>query len=151
MHLSLKGIKEFIIVAWPFCLLIAGLPAVLWYASYFSNSAAIEVPEPPSWIYSKTVLEQETKVSAPAKLALLKDPFRFQIQKKEKVVVEERPISIKLSMVIINQRHKICRINGKFYHEGEQGPEFQVERIEEDRVLVKVKGKKRWVNISGTT
>jgi len=72
----------------------------------------------------------------------VKDPFYLPDLQSD---TEERLPQLRLSMIIINKRHKMCRVNGRLYREGESGPDFLVKFIGEQGVLVERKGKGQWL------
>ncbi|NPA94080.1 MAG: hypothetical protein GXO58_01485 [Thermodesulfobacteria bacterium] len=77
--------------------------------------------------------------------AKARDPFLLSTRPEEPV--KDLP-QLKLTMIIVNNRHKMCKVNGKLYREGEKGPDFLVKFIGEEKVLVEREGKGQWLFLS---
>ncbi len=76
------------------------------------------------------------------KYPALRDPF--VLPQRAKIADEPLP-QLRLTMIIINSRQKMCKVNGRLYAEGESGPDFKVSFIGESGVLVERKGKEQWL------
>ncbi len=90
------------------------------------------------------LLSEDPSATAPL-YAQIRDPFLVP-----NVSVDGQEIlpELQLSMIIINKRHRMCKVNGKLYFEGDKGPDFQVKIIEEDKVLVERRGRGQWLSLA---
>ncbi len=87
------------------------------------------------------LLSEDPSSSSPI-YAEVRDPF---LVPNVSVDGQEVLPELQLSMIIINKRHRMCKVNGKLYFEGDRGPDFQVKIIEEDKVLVERRGRGQWL------
>ncbi len=127
------------------------------FGTLFTFILVLKAPKPylesielPVWNFQENIhLSENKKEKTFLKEALVsKDPFKFDIEKPTKAQKALPPL--KLSMIIINKRHKICKINGQIYTEGENATDFSVKRITDEKVLVERSGKREWLYLSKT-
>jgi type II secretory pathway component PulC len=76
-----------------------------------------------------------------------RDPFIRYGQKDEKKTEDVRPVSVKISGIIADDRKAVAIINGNFYRVGDRVDEFRVLAISNERVLLEHKGKKYYFGI----
>ncbi len=147
MSMSIEYVKKSILQAAPVTCLVIGSIVVI-YASLWvrpiSNIANEQITADslgmlPQDMIPRSFLGTHKHLS----YANVKDPFELS-QLDTGAKAEELP-QLKLTMIIINKRHKMCKVNGKLYTEGEKGPDFQVKYIGEEKVLIERQGRGQWL------
>jgi len=146
MHVAVGTFRKNILNAFPVICFMVGT-ALAVYAAFFSIKANISSPN----VASLNINELETvilKAPSPkkyqtlARFPALRDPF--VLPQRAKVADETLP-QLNLTMIIINSRQKMCKVNGRLYTEGQSGPDFKISFIGESGVLVERKGKEQWL------
>ena len=144
MHMTEDFVKKNVLLGLPAICLIVGAALALYVAffSYRPRLSTIEVTsfdikELETVAYNMPALKKHTRT-----FSALRDPFL--LPDMEMVAEEPLPL-LRLTMIIINENRKMCKVNGKLYREGEAGPDFKVSFIGEDGVLVKRRGKEQWL------
>ncbi len=144
MSLSVDFLNRFLAKGTPVIVLIVGIILIAGAGVYLKpkepavlhiDSLNHDIPSFPNNI-TKVIKKQSHLYAS------IKDPF---VLKELEVEPAEALPQLKLTMIIVNNRHKICKLNGRLYQEGEKGPDFLVKSIEEEKVLIERKGKGQWL------
>ena len=147
MSLSVASIKQLIVLATPALLLTIGSIIILVIGlSSQDKEPFLDQSEPLNIELPYIDPDITRKIKRPENLyAQARDPFVLSTRPEEPV--KDLP-QLKLTMIIVNNRHKMCKVNGKLYREGEKGPDFLVKFIGEEKVLVEREGKGQWLFLS---
>ncbi len=147
MSFSVRAVRKNVLPAAPGICLVLGVMVAVYFAlcrgkegntSQVSISAVILEKLP-----VEVTLEPLRHVGKPRMYANVKDPFVSP--EMEAIADAEELPQLRLTMIIIDKRHKMCRVNGKLYTEGEKGPDFLVKFIGEEKVLIERRGRGQWL------
>lgn len=146
MHVAPGAFRKNIPNALPVICFVVGT-ALAVYTAFFTVKPGVSPPT----VAPLNINELETvalkaaslnKHETIARYPALSDPF--VLPQRAKIADEPLP-QLRLTMIIINTRQKMCKVNGRLYTEGESGPDFKVSFIGESGVLVERKGKEQWL------
>ncbi len=147
MHVTTGTFRKNILNALPVICFMAGTALAVYAAFFLSAKPRVSPPQ----VASLNINELETvtlkasflkKHQTISRYPALRDPF--VLPQRAKIADETLP-QLRLTMIIINSRQKMCKVNGRLYTEGESGPDFKVSFIGESGVLVERKGKEQWL------
>ncbi len=144
MHLSIKKFK-IASTLFPTILLVIGLTLAFYFAFLKAKHTKLDVVLAPAWHFKQDIINSSQTNEVHANLVIARDPFMPSNLKKSAKKVTP---NLKLSMVIINKRHKLCKINDKFYKEGDYGPDFIIKNITEEKVLIERQGTLTWLYLT---
>ena len=147
MSFSVNVIKRTILPAAPAMGLILGTVIAVYLALWTGKEGSTS-QEPISVGVLETLpvgvtFDSIKHVQKTGVFASVKDPF--VLPKTEDIADAEELPQLRLSMIVINKRHKMCKVNGKLYAEGEKGPDFQIKFIGEEKVLIERRGRGQWL------
>ncbi len=147
MSSAIANIKKVILFSVPAIFLVIGSLVTVYLALWTHPNTTTDLEQIPTGILSGLPSSLDLRPfylnTKPPVYAQIRDPFVIPELTKEPEI-EELP-QLKLTMIIINKRHKMCRVNGKLYLEGEKGPDFQIKYIGEHKVLIERRGRGQWL------
>jgi len=144
MHLSVDTIYNIIIKLLPTILLIVGIPISIYCAYNLAAKLRFETIQKPTWHFtSKNIIQRNNKKYQIKDLVAIRDPFIKEVKTQQ--IVKQALSPLNLSMIIINNKKRLCKINGKFYKEGEAGQDFIIKKITSEKVLIERQGKEKWL------
>lgn len=145
MSLPVTSLKQWTLAAFPAIFLVVG-SALSIYIAAFASPRNVPLIAGVAWNsqLQTGVEHRHRKFLEGPPYASVKDPFVLPDKMKLPVGEEILP-ELKLTMIIIDKRHKVCKLNGRLYREGDNGPDFQVKQIDEEKVFVERMGEGQWL------